>query len=517
MSTRLTTKRVYKIQEGSIHEAFAKSRAKIQFFGGGFANGKTAAVCVLKALQVAKDYPGANILMARSTYPKLNDTLRKEFLKWCPRDWIESFPMSAGGTNTCTLKNGTTINFRYVAQQGKSEEATTSNLLSATYDLIVIDQIEDPEIVEKDFDDLLGRLRGMARYIGNDPTMPNTGPRWLVITSNPTRNWVYRKLIKPLHSYHRTGIKSKDLIVDVDTGEPLMALFEGSTYENAANLEADFIKTLEATYRGQMRDRFLMGQWAAYEGLVYPSFDETQHCVSADRIRMYLSMLRREGYEIEWLEGYDYGLAQQACYLLAFVDPYGNVIVCDGFYEAEISVAAQESMMKEIRKRWNAKPQHAILADPSIFKRQAGDKYTVGKTIAQMFDLPMQRGNNDKINGIVKVSSYLHVQDFHVSPFTKTGPAPYIFFAEELEFIPTEFGDYYWKKDTKTGEPIDEPNGHRDHAMDTIKYLLSRRPKISGLSFEARRSVPKYMSWGERELPTSVGRSNRHLSAGRQQ
>jgi len=512
MSLRTSTKRVYKLREGSIHERFDNSRAKIQFFGGGFANGKTAAVCVLKALKVAKDYPGANILMARSTYPKLNDTLRKEFLKWCPRDWIESFPMSAGGTNTCTLKNGTTINFRYVAQQGKSEEATTSNLLSATYDLIVIDQIEDPEIVEKDFDDLLGRLRGMARYAGNDSTMPATGPRWLVVTSNPTRNWVYRKLIKPLHTYKRTGAKTKDLIVDVDTGEPLIDLFEGSTYENKENLEADFIKTLEATYRGQMRDRFLMGQWAAYEGLVYPGFDETQHLVSADRIRMYLSQLKREGYDIEWIEGYDYGLAQPACYLLSFVDPYGNVIVCDGFYEAELSVAAQEQMIKEIRTAWSMKPTQAVLADPSIFKRQAGDKYTVGKTIAQMFDLQMQRGNNDKINGIVKVSSYLHIQEFHISPFTKTGPAPYLFFSEELEFIPTEFGDYYWKKDSKTGEPLDEPNDRRDHAMDTIKYLLSRRPKISGLSATIRKQMPKYLLWGDRDIPTREGRANRHFS-----
>ena len=117
----------YKIHEGSLNERFLASRSKIQFFGGGFANGKTATTCI-KMINIAKDYPGANLLMARSTYPKLNDTLRKEFLKWIPASWIQSFPKSANGSNTCTLTNGTTINFRYITQQGKiGTKATTTN------------------------------------------------------------------------------------------------------------------------------------------------------------------------------------------------------------------------------------------------------------------------------------------------------------------------------------------------------------------------------------------------------
>ena len=79
----------FKLHRGSLQERFLKSRAKIQIYGGGFANGKTATSCI-KAIELAKDYPGSNGLMARSTYPKLNDTLRKEFLKWCPVDWIDS-------------------------------------------------------------------------------------------------------------------------------------------------------------------------------------------------------------------------------------------------------------------------------------------------------------------------------------------------------------------------------------------------------------------------------------------
>ena len=132
----------FRLFKDSLQDRFLNSKAKVQFYGGGFANGKTASACI-KAINLAKDYPGSNGLIARSTYPKLNDTIRKEFVKWCPEDWIKSFPRSQNSSNTCTLTNGTTINFRYIQQQGKShQESTTSNLLSATYDWIVVDQID---------------------------------------------------------------------------------------------------------------------------------------------------------------------------------------------------------------------------------------------------------------------------------------------------------------------------------------------------------------------------------------
>jgi hypothetical protein len=174
----------YKLRKGTIQWDFDQSRNKIQFFGGGFANGKTTAL-VIKALKLCVEYPGSNGLLGRSTYPKLNDTLRKVFFLWCPPDWIKKMPTQ--DDNTCYLKNGTIINFRYISQRGKQnvDGSTTSNLLSATYDWIGIDQIEDPEIVHKDLLDLMGRLRGQTPYRPEgreDESMPDSGPRWLMLT-----------------------------------------------------------------------------------------------------------------------------------------------------------------------------------------------------------------------------------------------------------------------------------------------------------------------------------------------
>lgn len=512
---------VFRLEKDSLQHRYLNSRAKVQFFGGGFANGKTATNCI-KALNLAKDYPGSNGLMARSTYPKLNDTLRKEFLKWCPNDWIKSFPKSQNASNTCTLNNGTTINFRYIQQQGKSSgEATTSNLLSATYDWIIVDQIEDPEIVEKDFLDLLGRLRGNAKYVGNDPTMPSTGPRYFMITSNPTRNWVYRKLIKPYHDW-QNNIVNNDLLCETDDDGkpvfvdgkpvPIIEVFEGSTYENRANLAPDFIKTLEASYTGQMRDRFLLGKWAAYEGLIYSQWDEYTHCIPQVAMRQYFNQLAVKAKQLMICEGYDHGMAVPACYLLAFVDDFGNVFICDGLYEKEWTIEQIAAEIKRIRADWGIDNDNYILADPDVFRRKGGEKKTVGRAVSDMFkeeDIKMIRGENSIQAGIAKVSSYLNVHAEHINPIDKTFGAPYLYVSDHLDFFKSEITDYYWKRN-ETGDLTDTPMDRNDHAMDTLKYLLSYRPKLTTIH-KPRNTVPVGVRrWQEIEEEIQQARGHRH-------
>lgn len=517
--------RTFRIYEDSLQERFQACTKKVQIFAGGFANGKTAN-SVIKALQLAQDYPGSNGLIARATYPKLNDTIRKEFLKWCPDEWIKSFPMSANASNTCVLKNGSEINFRYIRQQGKNQqESTTSNQLSATYDWVVVDQIEDPEITHKDFLDLLGRLRGSTPYRGDDSNMPASGPRWLIVTANPTRNWFYKRVVRPLF-LHRDGIYADDLYCDRDnegkmvlddTGAPvpLVGLFEGSTYENEDNLPADYIKTLESTYTGQMRDRFLLGKWAAYEGLVYSIFDEDMHCHSRELMVQYLNMLRLRGAEINWVESYDHGLQAPSCYLLGYTDPWGNVLVIDGFYRPEYPIEHAARDIKQLRRKYDV-PVHGsmpqrILADPSLFKRGASSSKTVGITVSGLFrgeGISMRRANADIVNGIVKVQAHLLPRTNHIDPITGTSPAPLLFYATELSFVLDEITDYYWRIDP-AGERSDMPMDRNDHAMDATKYLLTDRPMPAKIGKNVVQLIHPTHRWNERDVQ-HYKRSVRH-------
>jgi phage terminase large subunit len=524
----------YKVIKGSIQHQFGLLRTKVQMFGGGYGNGKTAAAIVQKALPIAMAYPGCNILIARSTYPKLNDTIRKEFLKWCPKKWIKSFPLSKNSDNTCTLVNGSMINFRYIAQQGKGTadgEQTTSNLLSATYDLIIVDQMEDPEITEKDFDDLLGRLRGSAKYEGSDPTMPLTGPRWFVMCVNPTRNWVYRRLVEPYIKYQKTGIIDDNLlckryprghekqdqpILD-ENGKPelLMGMVEGSTYTNSHNLDAGFIETLESTYRGQMRDRFLYGEWAAYEGLVHPAFDITTHSIPRRTLLDYLSQLYTEGYQPRYIEGYDYGMVVPSCYLLAFVDQYKNVCVIDGFYKTgnEMSIAKQQEEISRLRELYGVPEDNVVRADPAIVRKTATQRNSMSKSIAQLFKegsfpVSMRGADNSVLSGLVKVNAYLEPKSAHVNPFTGLRGGPNIYFATELQFLEHEFTSYYWKMDN-TGKRVDEPIDKNDHAMNTIKYMLASEPDLA--YFRKQQVAPVHLThWIESDIPSVSSKGHRY-------
>lgn len=520
--------RTYKIEEGSLHHKFQSSRAKIQMFAGGYGNGKTTGA-VVKALNLARDYPGSNGLVARSTYPKLTSTIRKEFDAWTPKNWQARNVDSK--QNLIELTNGSVINFSHVQQTGKSAESSTSNLLSATYDWIVFDQIEDPEVTEKDFMDLLGRLRGQTPYQPEDDydeTMPTTGPRWFIIMANPTRNWVYRKLVKPVHDL-AAGIMNPDLLVDPDTGEPMIEIFEGSTYDNAANLPEDFIKTLEGTYKGQMKDRFLKGEWGAYEGLVYPDYDPTRHMISHDHMHTYYNeLIRFGGATGNVLEAYDHGIAKPACYLFAFTNFAGDVFILDGFYEKELSIASISKKIRLIRQDYgfgsDMVPGYAtdenlrILADPSIFRRVSGNAQTIGTTTAGLFreqNIRMTRGNNDVLNGIAKVQSYLYVDPYHKHPILIDNygkplvGAPRLFISNKLTFIDQEIVDYYWRKDTQ-GEYEDVPMDRNDHAMDTIKYLFTSRPRVATANLKALPpKLPiKYRTW--REAPEVETSSRKH-------
>ena len=494
----------YNIIGGGLHHKFLQCTKKIQVIGGGFGNGKTAAVCI-KVIQLCKDYPGCNGLIARSTYPKLNDTIRKEFYKWCPPDSVKRWPTK--DDNTLVFKNGSTVNFRYISQRGKqsAEGVGTSNLLSATYDFVVVDQIEDPEIQHKDLLDLLGRMRGSTPYKGSEASFPMTGPRWMMLTCNPTANWFYKKIIKPYHRYKTTGVVDEELIHNPTTLEPLIEVFEGSTYENKHNLDPDFIEGLEASYKGQMRSRFLMGEWGAYEGLVYPDFRRDIHFIPLRRMHAILDEVYRNKETVNNFECFDFGMVSPSCYLGGFVDHYGRVFVLNGFYRAHMSLDDIVEGIRQFHQKYEfgITFEEPVWCDPAIFKRQVVQggsgrgTDTVARLLMQKYDgLILKRGQNDKLQGITKVTEYLIPTRAGMMYNNRDKPGPMIYFNEELTFIEDEITAYFWKTDTD-GNRMDEPKDGNDHALDALKYGVSRLPEASSLQYHKPKSIPEWMKWQE--------------------
>jgi hypothetical protein len=498
----------YRLEKDSLQWGFNQSRAKLQIMGGGYGNGKTTAA-VVKALQLAKDYPGSNGLIARATYPKLNDTIRKEFMAWCPKNWVKRRPTQ--DDNTCYLTNGSVVNFRYVSQKGKAREdgSSTSNLLSASYDWIVVDQIEDPEITHKDLLDLMGRLRGATPYRPTDvedKTMPSTGPRWLLLTANPSPNWFYKEIIKPYVTYKKTGVKLEKLLLDEETGLPMMDLFEGSTYTNKANLSPDYIKGLESMYKGQMRVRFLEGKWAAFEGLVHEGYNADENGITRHQALLHLEDCLRRHVKVKVVEAYDFGLVSPSCYMFGFVDDWGRVIILDGYYKPNFPYTEQPDAIRAIRAEYAAydiRFGEPVEADPAIFKKIviAGLKNTgesIGKIYRSEYNLHMRPASNDIISGIAKVNGYINGLKHVPHLITKELGSTLLYVCNELTWFDDEISNYYWKKNP-TGEAIDEPQDHGDHAMNCVKYMVSHLPVPSKIEPPAHALPKPWLFWREEE------------------
>ena len=137
-----------------------------------------------------------------------------------------------------------------------------------------------------------------------------------MMTLNPSQNWAYHELIKPYIDWRDKKIFSNKLLVDSVTHTPIIELCESDTYANKANLKPDFIATLETTYKGQMRERYLLGKWAAFEGLVHPEFDTARHVIKREVILDHLADCKRRHVKVKSIEGYDFGIVTPTCYML---------------------------------------------------------------------------------------------------------------------------------------------------------------------------------------------------------
>lgn len=487
----------FRLEEGSGQHKFLSSRNRVQGFVGGFGNGKTSALGV-KSLQIALDYENARCLVGRSTRPKLNDSTRKEVLKWTPKDWIKKEPTERD--NTLYLQNGSAIEFRHVRQEGKGKGEEQSNLLSNTYDSIAVDQLDDPELTHKDFMDLVGRLRGTAKYRGDDPTMPKRGPQWLMFGANPTRNWLFRELVNPVFIYQKSGIVTSKLLYNAEQKKCLIDIFSGTSMDNVKNTGETFIELMSAAYKGAMYKRFVLGEWSSYEGLVYPDYNEMTHNIEKEMLKAWIKE-QLEQNQLGILEGYDYGQTAPSCYMLAFYNKEGDIFVVDGFYEPVMQIEKQAARIKEIRNDWSIIPTDHIFADPDIFRGKQATKNLVGESVARIFSdlgIEMTRGNNNIASGIGKITSYLAIDKLHLHPIFKTYGAPRMFFSSGLEFLHNEMVDYYWNKNM-LGQNVDKPRDVNDHSLDTLKYMTTRRPKVVGALQRVYSEVlnPGLLAWAD--------------------
>jgi hypothetical protein len=210
--------------------------------GSAWATGKT--LCAIqRSLIYAKGIPNSLGIIFRKEYTDLRDSTIKDFEAYTG--------LKLNSQRDVPFDNGSVIMFRHIAEVNKA------NLQNINLNFAFIEQAEELP-TDEEFFLLWGRLR---RAVNPSPEFVQLGlnPWSIWVIANAGDNWV-RRLWK------------KDGIKDPVSGERLDELIEATTFDNADNLPAEYIKTLHVLkeQKPEIYKRYVLNDWdARTEGKIF--------------------------------------------------------------------------------------------------------------------------------------------------------------------------------------------------------------------------------------------------------
>lgn len=346
---------------------------------GGIGSGKTLAGSVKSILHANPKTVG---LVIAPSYRMLQDATIRTF-----RDVNEELITSYSKSDQIiTFKNGAEILFR---SADEPDRLRGPNAHWAWIDEAGLCQAGTWDIV-------IGRLRADG----------SAGPCW--ITSTPKgRNWLYKK-------------------------RDVMKVFYAPTISNPY-LSKEFVASLLSSYSGEFLKQEVYGEFARFEGMIYPMFDAGMH------------IKRRQASEFtRWALACDEGYTNPAVILLVGIDGDERWHVVDEYHER----GKLESEVVKQALAYQSKYQVEIVAVDSA---AAG-------LIASMRDagLPAQGAKGRVLDGIKAIQERLKLQG---------DGKPRLTFDPSCVSTINEFESYCWKPDK------DEPVKENDHAPDALRYL----------------------------------------------
>lgn len=227
--------------------AFVESVAGELLYSGAFGAGKTRALCT-KVLALAMRYPGTTIGLCRRTLVSLKATtlrslldevLPPELVRWHNKsERLIAVRSGPGLRDTAYIHY-----FGLRAQSGESYNIRSLNLGACGVD-------EGVEITEQEWDEVRGRCRDWRCGLNVCFTTTNPGGRG---------HWMYRRFF-----------------LEGKPGE--QQVIQTSTFDNPY-LPAVY-KVFCDSLKGRYRDRYVLGKWVDFEGLVYDCFDPMVHLLT---------------------------------------------------------------------------------------------------------------------------------------------------------------------------------------------------------------------------------------------
>lgn len=216
------------------------------------------------------------------------------------------------------------------------------------------------------------------------------------------------------------------------------ALYLHFSMEDNPSLPEKTLERYKSMYSGVFYQRYILGEWVAAEGLVYPMFDEKIHVVSElppKRGKYYISC--------------DYGTVNPCSMGLWQLYNGQACRIKEYYYNSRVEKIRRtdEEHYAELEKLAAGYKIERVIVDPSAA--------SFIETIYRHGKFPVWDANNSVIDGIRLTGTLL--KDGRIS------------FHKSCNGIISEFGLYRWDEDATEDSVIKE----NDHAMDDMRYFVN--------------------------------------------
>lgn len=237
------------------------------------------------------------------------------------------------------------------------------------------------------------------------------------------------------------------------------ALYLHFEMKDNPSLSAEVLERYDSMFQGVFHQRYVQGLWVLAEGLVYPNFNENEHCF--DEPPFMENGQPKNGTEL--YISIDYGIVNPfAAYLWAV---YDNVAYCWKEYYFDARKKKRQKTDEEHYKMVEDLAADYVIQDVVIDPSATSFKETINRHGKL---LPLN-AKNDVINGISVVSTLIECGRIKIHT--------------SCENVIKEFGLYSWDEDAKQDAVIKE----NDHAMDAIRYF----------AFTILRKQFDWIDWGD--------------------
>jgi len=389
---------------------FLFCNAKEVMYDGAFGAGKTRILCY-KAVQKAL-HKGNRVGLFRKTLTSLKATTLQVLLEKdgnLPPVLPKGSYIHNKSDHVIKVREGGEI---YYSGLDDPLRIASLNLGTACVD-------EAREMDKDEYHMLLGRLRNTA-----DPQ------RQICLATNPD---------SPSHFLFERFYREKD---------NTRAVFKSKSTDNFF-LPQDYIDML-SKFSGQYRDRFVLGKWVAFEGLIYDNFDRDTHLVHRD-----LS-------EFQWfLLAIDEGYSDPAVCGLFGIDSDNRMHLIKMFYKRKVLPSQFVKVVKYygMAQIMTLRPKDVKLTEWEIPHREFVFDPSAAGLIAdcEKEGLPVYKANNAVFDGTQAVRDRLSVDE--------TGK-PFLTIEKDGEGVDdwlTEVESYHLDKNEKPAKGL-------DHAMDMTRY-----------------------------------------------